>query len=104
MTASMGETDGQPRASIAQVVEQFGGVEALAARMDEHERLTARMQKEIESLPKTSDDRWVAMGRDGALEVGDSLEEVVSIVKAKGMADGTVIVEFLSAEPEVLIL
>ena len=72
--------------------------------MDEHERLTARMQGEIEFLPEITSDKWVAMGRDEVLEVGDSLEEVVSIVKAKGMAGDTVVVKLLTANPEVMIL
>ena len=104
MPESTPENGGKPRAEIVQVIEEFGGVAALVERMDEHERLNALMQKEIESLPETTDDRWVAMGRDGVLETGNSLEEALSKVEAKGLADGTVIVEFLSAEPEVLIL
>ena len=91
MPESTLENGVKPRAEIPQVIEEFGGVAAL-------------MQKEIESLPETTDDRWVAMGRDGVLETGNSLEETLSKVEAKGLADGTVIVEFLSAEPEVLIL
>ena len=104
MTASADKTGSQPRASIAQVVEEFGGVEALAVRMDEHERLTARLRNEIASLPEITADLWVAMSLDGVLETGNSLEEVLSKIEAKELADGTVIVEFLNAEPEVLIL
>ena len=104
MTVKADKTSVQTRADIAQIVEEFGGVAALVERMDEHERLTALLQKEIESLPETADDRWVAMGRDGVMETGDSLEEALSKIEAKGLADGTDIVEFLSAEPEVLIL
>ena len=104
MTAKEDEIGVQPRADIAQIVEEFGGAAALVERMDEHERLTARMRKEIESLPETADDRWVAMGCDGVLETGNSLEEALSKIEAKELADKTVIVEFLNAEPEVLIL
>ena len=104
MTAKADRTGIRPRADIAQIVEEFGGVAALVERMDEHERVAALMRREIESLPETADDRWVAMGRDGVLETGTSLEEALSKVEAKGLDDGTVIVEFLSAKPEVLIL
>ena len=104
MTASMDEEAGQPRASVAQVVEEFGGVEALTARMDEHERLTARLRSEIASLPEFNGDRWVAMGRDGVLEVGGSLDEVLARIEAKGLAEGAVVVEFVSPDQSVLIL
>ena len=104
MTAKEDKIGLQPRADIAQIVEEFGGVAALVERIDEHERLTSLMQKEIESLPETADDRWVAMGCDGVLETGNSLEEALSKIEAKELADKTVIVEFLNAEPEVLIL
>ena len=104
MTASMDEAAGQPRVSVAQVVEEFGGVEALTARMDEHERLTARLRSAIASLPEFNGDRWVAMGRDEALEVGDSLDEVLARIEAKGLADGTVVVEFVSPDRSAMIL
>ena len=104
MTAKEDKTGVRQQGDIAQIVEEFGGVAALVERMDEHERLAALMQEEIESLPEIADDRWVAMGRDGVLETGNSLEEALHKIEAKGLADGTVIVEFLSAEPEVLIL
>ena len=104
MTASREETAGQPRASVAQVVEEFGGVEALTARLDEHERLTAKLQSEIASLSEFTGDQWVAMGRDGVLEVGGSLDEVLARIEAKGLADGAVVVEFVSPDQSVLIL
>ena len=104
MTEKADKTGIWPRADIARIVDEFGGVAALVERMDEHERLAVLMQREIESLPETADDQWVAIGRDGVLETGNSLEEALSKVEAKGLADGTVIVEFLSAKPEVLIL
>ena len=104
MTEGMEETSGQPRASVAQVVEEFGGVAALTARLDEHERLTARLRSEIASLPELTGDRWVAMGRDEALEMGDSLDEVLARIEAKGLADSVVVVEYLSPYQSAIIL
>ena len=62
------------------------------------------MQSGIESLSEITSDNWVAMGRNEVLWVGDSLEEVVSSVKAKRMAGDTVVVKLLAANPEVMIL
>ena len=104
MTAKEDEIGVRQRADIAQIVEEFGGAASLVERMDEHERLATRMKSEIASLPELTGDRWVAMGLDEALEIGNSLSEVLARIEEKGLADGTVVVEFLSAEPEALIL
>ena len=75
-------------------------VESLAA----HSRLTAVLQDKIAELGDSDHDRWVGLGHDAFLVIGQSLPEVMAQLEKRGVSDGTVVVEFLSAEPVEMIL
>ena len=62
------------------------------------------MWDERDSLIERHPNRWVSMGKDGVVSIGDSIEEVVSDTEAKGVSTADVIVELLDPEPEALIL
>ena len=63
-----------------------------------------RLWDERDSLIELHTNKWVSMGKDGVVSIGDSIEEVVSDTEAKGVSTADVIVELLDPEPETLIL
>lgn len=85
-------------------IEDMGGVQTLVRQMDEYQTIAARMREERPLLAELHPDKWVAMGKDGVLALGDSMEEVLASVEGKGMCGGDVIIEFLDSDPPLLIL
>ena len=77
---------------------------AVVARIDEHERLSRLLKAAIESLEDPPYDLWVGMGTDGVLVKGASLGDLMRQFRRSGVADGTTVAEFLSAEPTELVL
>ena len=63
-----------------------------------------RLWDERDSLIERHPNRWVSMGKDGIVSIGDSIEEVVSDTEAKGVSTADVVIELLDPEPEALIL
>ena len=89
---------------IEEALAQFGGIETLHKGTDEFREAVTRMWNERESLVEKHPDKWVAMGKDGVVSIGDSIEEVLSAVEASGFITSEVAVEFLDANPTTLIL
>ena len=94
--------------SIEGQVGMAGGAPAyvavVKAMLDEHARLSSCVKDRIAALPAVEQDLWVGMGSDEFLVSGESLPDVMDRLAERGMADGTVVVEFLSANPRVLVL
>ena len=86
------------------MIDEMGGARVLIDDLEEFERLQARMTEEYDLLLEKHPDRWVAMGMDGPLAVGDSEEDVYQAVVNQGMRRSDVVVEFLDTDPPVLIL
>ena len=86
------------------MIEEMGGVGALHERLEQFQRAADRMFNERETLTEKHPDKWVAMGKDGPLAIGDSLDEVIEEVESQGMRAGEVMIEFLDSDPPVLIL
>ena len=89
---------------VKMVIQELGGTQKLAAGMREYHEIVVRMRSEQAELIKKYPDRWVAMGRDGALAVGDSMKEVLEEVERQGVDRGETVVEFLDTSPPLLIL
>ena len=49
-------------------------------------------------LTEEHPDKWIAMGKDGVIAVGDSIENVVSATRANGINTADVTIEYLDAE------
>ena len=49
-------------------------------------------------LTEEHPNKWIAMGKDGVIAVGDSIEEVVAVTRAKGINTADVTIEYLDAE------
>jgi hypothetical protein len=86
------------------MIDEMGGARVLISDLEEFERLQVRMTEEYDLLLEKHPDRWVAMGMDGLLAVGDSEEDVYQAVVNQGMRRSDVVVEFLDTDPPVLIL
>ena len=70
----------------------------------EHELLRRTFRDTIASLGEEHYEQWAGMGPDQALLFGDSLDPVMGQLKPNGNDDRPTVVEYLTAEPPVLIL
>ena len=76
----------------------------ISEKIHEHDILTARLRREVASLGDEHNDQWVGMGMNYQLVFGPNLEEVMAQLKRDKYDDSTVVVEYLSTEPMVMIL
>lgn len=102
--AVAGKPDLNDEAYVRAVIEELGGVRELAAGMREYREIVARMRAERAALTERYPDRWIAMGLDGVIVVGDSMDQVLDEVESRGLCGGDVAVEFLDTTPPLLIL
>ncbi len=89
---------------VKEVIDGLGGAKALMDEMDEYREIVARMRKERSDLLKRHPDKWVAMGQEGVLAVGESMDEVLSEVEGRGLHGADVVIEFMDTDPPLLIL
>ena len=76
----------------------------VAAMLDEHARLRSLLNDAIAATPVSSVDYWIGMSVDGIAVCGEMPDAVVAIIDGRGMAGETVVLEFVSAEPQVIVL
>ena len=76
----------------------------VSAMLDEHARLRVLLIDAIEAIPASDEDYWVGIGIDEVVVRGESAETVMAGIEAGGSAGGTVVIEFVSCEPQVIIL
>ena len=76
---------------VKEVIEGLGGAKALMDEMDEYHQIVARMRKERSSLVERHPDKWVAMGREGVVAIGDSIDKVLREVEARGLNGADVV-------------
>ena len=86
------------------MIEDMGGVSALIDDLDEFHKLRARMREEHSYLMEKYPDKWVAMGKDGVLTVGESKGEVFDAIESRGIRRSAAVVEFVDTDPDILIL
>ncbi len=86
------------------IIEGLGGAKALIDEMDDYHQIVACMSKERPSLVERHPDKWVAMGKEGVIAVGDSMDEVLREVEGRGLHGADVVIEFLDTDPPLLIL
>ena len=65
--------------------------------LNEHARLASALRDKIAGY--SDRDRWIGLDIDGKFAAGQSLAKVMDCLKEQGAEDGTLAVEFLSAEP-----
>ena len=79
-------------------------IDSVVESLAEHARLTEVLRDKIAGLEDGDSDRWVGLGYDEFLVIGQSLTEVMDKLAKRGVSDKKVVVEFLSAEPVEMIL
>ena len=89
---------------VKNLVDNLGGVNKLRKGNDEFHKVIIRLDQEHAGLMEKYPDKWVAMGKDGVIAVGDSMEEVFAEVESAGLSGSEFEVEFLDSEPPDLIL
>ncbi len=89
---------------VREVIDGLGGVNELAAGMREYHEIVERMRAERAVLTRKHPGRWAAMGKDGVLAIGNSMDEVLDSIESRGMRGADVVIEFLDTDPPLLIL
>ena len=69
----------------------------------EHEFLQQSLRDEIALLDDEQTDQWVGMGPDKVLHFAGTLDEIIHKIKPYN-DDRTVVVEYLSSDPPVMVL
>ncbi len=87
-----------------QIINGLGGTKSLMDEMDEYHEIVARTGKEHSSLVVKYPNQWVAMGREGVLAAGNSIDEVLETVEDRGLHGADVVIEFMDPDPPLLIL
>ena len=89
---------------LEELLAHLGGTEALRDDPNDFRKAVNRLWTERDLLTENHPERWVSIGKDGVVSIGDSIEVVVTATEAKGVNTGDVIVEYLDPNPERLIL
>ena len=76
----------------------------ISEQIREHQLLQQKLHREIALLGEEHSEQWAGMGPDQALVFADSLDEIVAKLKPSGNDDRTIVVEYITAEPPVLIV
>ena len=97
-------SDGSGEDYFEELLAHLGGAESLRDDPNDFRKAVNRLRTEREVLIEQHPERWVSMGKDGVVSIGDSIEEVVSATEAKGVSTADVIVEYLDPNPETLML
>ena len=99
-----GTQDLRDEAYVMAVIEGLGGAQAIVDGIREFAKISSRLRSEWASLMKKYPDKWIAMGKEGVLAVGDSMNSVLEDVESQGVRGADVIVEFLDTDPPIMIL
>ncbi len=84
--------------------DDLGGVDALREGADEFHQAVKRLWPERDTLVQRYPGKWVAMGKDGVVHVGDSMEEVLSAADIRPDDISETVIEYLDPNPATLIL
>ena len=89
---------------LRKAVEELGGPNAWDDGVVEFYKAATRLWDEYDVLVGKYLDKWVAMGKDGVLEVCDSLKEAHSAAELARSHGSQCVIEFLNSNPEPLVL
>ena len=90
--------------TVKQIIDELGGAKALMKEMDEYQETVLRTTQERPHLAADFPHKWVAMGREGLLAAGDSMDQVLGQLEAQGVDGSDVVIEFMDTDPPPLIL
>ncbi len=90
--------------TVKRIIDELGGAKALMEEMDEYQETVLRMRKERPRLAADYPDKWVAMGGEGLLAAGDSMDQVLGQLEAQGVDGADVVIEFRDTDPPLLLI
>ena len=76
----------------------------ISEQIREHELLRHKFRDAISSVGEEHYEQWAGMGPEQVLVFGESLDDVIDQLKPNGKDRRPTVVEYLTAEPPVLIL
>lgn len=82
-----GAQDLRDEAYVMAVIEGLGGAQAIVDGIREFSKIHSRLRSEWASLMENYPDKWIAMGKEGVLAVGDSMDSVLEEVESQGAID-----------------
>ena len=91
-------------AVVKQLVEEDRGAVSLVSGLHRHREISERMEEERRALLEKYAGSWVVMGEAGILSVGTSLDEVLSVVRSRGLDTSEFVVSYLDPDPPVTLL
>ena len=93
-----------PPAAVGEDEDAAMTAATVAAMLNEHARLRTLLADTIAAAPASGQDYWIGMSVDEVAVRGESPEAVMAAIDRRGVAGGTVVLEFVSAEPQVFVL
>ena len=91
-------------AYVRKVIDGLGGAKALATKTVAFHKVASRMRRQRANLTDQYPDMWVAMGTDGVVAIGDSVDEVLLELKSQCLRRADVVIEFMDSSPPLFIL
>ena len=79
-----------------------GDYKAFTEQMECSRKIQRRMWDEKEVLTEKHPRKWVVMGIDGILALGDSLETVIGEIDSRGISRDEIVIEHLVPFPSVM--
>ena len=92
------------RVAMEAMIEQAGGHKAFAESWRKDGELFRQLVREEKSLLQRYPDQFVAIASGDVLVVGDSLDEVMQGLDAKGIAHGEAVITFLDVNSGSLVV
>jgi hypothetical protein len=89
---------------VKQLVDEAGGPRVIIEGLRRHREICKRLDREHAELLQKHPGKWVAMGAAGILSTGTSLNEMLSVVKGRGLDTSEFAITFLDPEPPVMLL
>jgi hypothetical protein len=77
---------------------------SISEKIREHEMMTAYLRDKVALLGDEHDEQWVGMGLDYQFVFGRSPSEVVAQIKEGKSDQSTIVLEYVSSEPIVILL
>ena len=90
--------DPELRAMLEKMVADAGGLEAFLKQAAERRELSSRMARKSASLRELYPDQFVAMTVTDELIAADTLDELLSSLREKGIPRSKYVIEFLDVE------
>ena len=96
--------DPKLRAMFEKMLADTGGLKAFLKQEAEHRELFSRMARKSAWLRELYPDQFVAMTVTDELIVADTLDELLSSLREKGIPRSKYVIEFLDAEWEPMVV